>query len=294
MLQFANMMTTKPLLQFVDVSFTWPDPDQESYSEKTIRKPVFDAFTAEIPSGFISLTGANGTGKSTFMLLASGRILPDTGKIVLCGEDTRILNGLGPGGQGLSPEIEHKRNLVCSYLYQNMEFEEQSESNSRIGTLLEFVYAHGGHRSKDEQYLKDVIKAFELKHLEDRKLDALSKGEIQRVLLAFSSLYGSQVIMMDEPVFAMEQYQKEQALEFFKDLHQRTGVSVLVSLHELALTRKYADSVMLFYPDRQIDLGTCNEVLTADALEKAYGIPASMMHDTERLTRNSMIERDSV
>jgi len=275
------MSTESVLIKFTDVSYTWPDPDSPG-------KPIFQAFTADIPAGFISLTGPNGTGKSTFMLLAGGRILPSAGRIELCGQNTRIW-----GGSGLTPEIEHTRNLLCSFLYQNMEFD-AGDDDSRVGTLLEFVYVNGGHRSKDEQFLKDVIGVFELETLISRKLDALSKGEIQRVLLAFSALYGSQVIMMDEPVFAMEQRQKEQALEFFKDMHLRTGVSVLVSLHELALTRKYADTVMLFYPDRRIDLGTSDEVLTKEALEDAYGVPAAMLYDTEKLTRAAMLERENM
>jgi len=276
------MSTSSGLIKFTDVSYTWPDPDSPA-------KPVFQAFTADIPAGFISLTGPNGAGKSTFMLLAGGRIMPSAGRIELCGQNTRIWSG-----PGLTDEVEHARNLVCSFLYQNMEFETGEGDDSRVGTLLEFVYVNGGHRSKDERFLKDVTAAFELDSLMSRKLDALSKGEIQRVLLAFSALYGSQVIMMDEPVFAMEQRQKEKALEFFRDLHLKTGVSVLVSLHELSLTRKYADTVMLFYPDRRIDLGTCDEVLTNEALEAAYGVPAAMLHDTEKLTRSAMLEREKV
>jgi len=284
------MSTASAFIKFTDVSYTWPDPESPG-------KPVFDAFTAEIPGGFISLTGPNGAGKSTLMLFAGGRVMHSTGQVELCGHDTRILSGIwkddtGARGPGLTPEIEHARNLVCSFLYQNMEFDADGDDNSRVGALLEFVYVNGGHRSKDERFLKDVSAVFELETLLSRKLDALSKGEIQRVLLAFSALYGSKAILMDEPVFAMEQRQKEKALEFFRDMRLRSGVSVLVSLHELALTRKYADTAMLFYPDRRIDLGTCDEVLTKEALEDAYGVPAAMLHDTEKLTRTAMLERE--
>lgn len=272
-----------PLLRFTDVSFAWPICEADSHINGL--KPIFDSFTAEIPSGFVSLTGPNGSGKSTFMLLAGGRILPDHGKIDLLGQNTRELCS-----EVLTSEMEHKRNLICSFLYQNMEFENGDDEASNIRNLLEFVYVNGGFRLKDEQYLRDVYRTFELEGLLNRKLNALSKGEIQRVLLSFSALYGSQVIMMDEPVFAMESRQKEKALEFFKDLHTRTGVSIIVSLHELSLTRKYANTVMLFYPDRKIDLGTCEEVLTDKSLENAYKVPVSMLYDSENLNRRSFLE----
>ena len=289
-------MNEKPsLFSFRDVSFTWPDPDTGLVDGSVPSAPVFDAFTAELPGGFISLTGPNGSGKTTFLLLAGGRIMPDKGQIKIAGLDTRILSGVwsdkdGLPGPGQTAEIEHKRNLLCSFLYQNMEFDTSGEDSSTMGTLLEFVYIHGGHKSKDDTFYANVLKTFELEKLRGRKLDALSKGEIQRVLLSFSALYGSKVIMMDEPVFAMEHVQKERALEFFSDIYHSTGVSIVVSLHELALTRKYADTVMLFYPDRRIDLGTCDEVLTDEALEAAYGVPVAMMYDAENLTRKSMLE----
>lgn len=296
-------MNDTPLVRFTDVSFFWPpegelEPDRsEALSGTDLPAPVFDAFTADIPGGFISLTGPNGSGKTTFMLLASGRVLPRRGRVELLGNDTRVLSGAwadssGRPGPGLTPAVEHARNLVCSFLYQNMEFD--AGDDSTVGTLLEYVYVNGGHRSKDEGFFNDSIAAFELEKLRARKLDALSKGEIQRVLLAFSALYGSRVIMMDEPVFAMEMRQKERALEFFGDIRRRSGVSICVSLHELSLTRKYADTVLLFHPDRTIEMGACDEVLTPEALERAYGFPAGMLYDSERLTRDAMLEQASV
>lgn len=293
------MSALTPVIHFSDVSYQWPDLEKEGTAESAAGRPVFEGFNVDIPGGFISLTGPNGTGKSTFMLLAGGRILPNAGRIDLAGINTRELCGEwadknGKPGPGLTPEIEHKRNLVCSFLYQNMEFEPQDGDSASIGSLLEYVYSNGGHCSKNEQYLLNVVQTFEIELLRNRKLDAVSKGEIQRILLAFSALYGSRVLMMDEPIFAMEQYQKERALEFFKDMQLRTGTTVLVSLHELALTRKYADTVLLFYPDHRIDMGSCAEILTKEALEDAYGVPAAMLYDTERLVRNTMIEQEAV
>jgi len=279
------MNSNTPIFSFTNVGFTWPDG----------KTPVFSSFSAEIPGGFISLTGPNGSGKSTFMLLAGGRILPSSGTVKLAGNDTRILCGAwqdssGTSGPGLTPEIEHRRNLVCSYLYQNMEFEADSSDVGNVGTLLEFVFTNGGCPIKKDTILNDTIKTFELENILSRSISAISKGELQRVLLAFSALYGSQVIIMDEPIFAMEARQKEKALEFFRDLHLQTGVSILVSLHELALTRKYAETVMLFYPDKRIDMGTCDEVLTKETLEAAYGVPFAMLHEAENLSRKTMLE----
>jgi len=113
----------------------------------------------------------------------------------------------------------------------------------------------------------------------------LSKGEIQRVLLAFGILYGSASLFMDEPLFAMEPHQKEAALAYLKEYVHKTGTTIYISMHELDLTKKYADTVLLFYPNRDMALGTPEEVLTRDDVEKAYGVPYAMLKDHENLSR---------
>lgn len=282
-----------PAVRFIDVRFAWPDPETGELSPTA----VFDAFTADIPGGIVSLTGPNGVGKSTFMLLAGGRILPQGGRIELLGHNTRILSGAwadedGKPGPGLSEEREHERNLVCSFIYQNMEFDPGDGAGPQAGALLEQVLAGGGHEDsrKTQGFLDTVLEAFELRSLLSRSIGTLSKGEQQRLILAFSALYGSKIVMMDEPVFAMEMRQKEKALDFYRSLSRDTGMSVFVSLHELGLTRKYAETVMLFYPDRSIDMGSPEEVLTKESLEKAYGVPEAMLYDAERLTRGHFAE----
>lgn len=284
-------------LRFFDVSFAWPNPETnkvEFTNEGFLAHPVFDAFTADIPSGCISLVGPNGAGKSTFMLLAGGRVLPLQGTVSLLGTKTQSLSCFSLNKDSSEEEItasEHERNLLCSYIYQNMEFEKQGESEQVIGDLLHFVFQNGGLDSKNDVFFTETVKALELKPLLNRHLDALSKGESQRVLLGFSALYGSRVLMMDEPVFALEHAQKEKALAFFKGLAHETGISIMVSLHELALTRLFADTVMLFYPDRSIDMGTCKEVLSPESLEKAYGVPEAMLYDAEKLTQKTLMEQ---
>ena len=63
-----------------------------------------------------------------------------------------------------------------------------------------------------------------------------------------------------------------------------------ISMHELELSKKYAENVLLFYPNRDMDFGTPSEVLTKKALEKSYGVPVALLRDSEELTRKSLVE----
>lgn len=268
------------MIQFNDVTFKYPDDpsDLDKAGNPIINKPVFEHFTGTIPSSFTSLVGPNGCGKTTFMLLASGRLIPQNGNVKLFDQN---IGALG----------EQQKNLVASVIYQNMEFETQQPANE----LLSYVYKNGNFRGnakgiEDRDLLAEVTEVFELGNILSRPLQKLSKGEIQRTLLAFSLLYGSMSIFMDEPLFAMEFKQKENSLNYLKKFSNETGTPMYISIHELELSKKYADNVLLFYPNRDMTFGSSEEVLTKDDLEKAYGVPYGMLKDQEEMNRQTFSE----
>lgn len=268
------------MIQFNDVTFKYPDDpeDLDKAGNPIINKPVFEHFTGTIPSSFTSLVGPNGCGKTTFMLLASGRLIPQNGNVKLFDQN---IGALG----------EQQKNLVASVIYQNMEFETQQPANE----LLRYVYKNGNFRGnakgiEDRDLLAEVTEVFELGNVLTRPLQKLSKGEIQRTLLAFSLLYGSMSIFMDEPLFAMEFKQKENSLNYLKKFSNETGTPMYISIHELELSKKYADNVLLFYPNRDMTFGSPEEVLTKDDLEKAYGVPYGMLKDQEEMNRQTFSE----
>lgn len=268
------------ILTFNNVNFTYPavEGDVDENGNPVQPPVVFDHFSAELPGGFVSLVGPNGSGKSTFMLLASGRLLPLEGKIWLFGKETSTLS-------------DEEKNELASFLYQNMEF----DTDDKVSDLLNYVYQNGmlngsakGIVNAETDLLEEIINTFELAELGEKKLNALSKGQMQRVLIAFSIIYGSKSVFMDEPLFACEDYQKNYALKYLRDFCKTTGTTIYISMHELELTRKYAETVMLFHPNHDIDLGTPDEVMTDADLEKVYGIPASMLKHSEIMTRNQI------
>lgn len=268
-------------LEFNDVSFTYPpvEGDLDENGNQRIPSPVFEHFSGSLPGGqFISLVGQNGCGKTTFLMLASGRLAPDSGSVTLLQKNPALLDG-------------ESKNLLASVIYQNMEF----ESDQTVSELLAQVYQNGalkGHAAgvldSTKDLLEEAIDVFELESVLNHALTHLSKGEIQRVILGFSILYGSASIFMDEPMFAMEDRQKESALSYLKTFVKKTGTTIYCSMHELDLTKKYADQVLLFYPNRDMSFGTPSEVLSDEDLEKAYKVPAAMLKQKETLTRDQL------
>jgi ABC-type cobalamin/Fe3+-siderophores transport system ATPase subunit len=248
--------------------------DNITYTYPETLDPVFENLSITLPPGITSLAGQNGTGKSTLLLLAGGILLPQTGSVCVHNIDTRDIRD------------ETIRQRYVSFVYQNMEF----ETEETIEPLLHYVYDHGYCENKNDNFITTLITVFELTPVLGKKTQDISKGELQRVILAFSLLYGSKIIMMDEPVFAMEQHQKIKALEFFHDYAKKEKVSMYYSVHELELTEKYSDYMLLFDKKRNIRLGPTDEIFTKENLEQAYQIPYSMLKTKEALYR-SLLEK---
>lgn len=255
-------------VRFENVSFHYPEDDS--------GKDVLSGVTLEIPAGVISLIGQNGTGKTTFLMLAGGVILPASGAVRVRDVDTTSLRD------------EEQRHRLVSMVYQNLEF----ETEQPIGELLDTVYAGGFHEERSGDFLRELIDVFELRPFLGRKTQEVSKGELQRTILAFSLLYGSPVLLMDEPVFALEDYQKERVMGFLCAYARKNSLCLAYSAHELDLSRKYSDFLLLFPPGAHPQFGPTAEMFTRERIEKAYEVPFVMLRHKEELFRRRLIEAD--
>jgi ABC-type cobalamin/Fe3+-siderophores transport system ATPase subunit len=238
---------------------------------------VFNKLSIDLPKGVTTLVGQNGTGKSTLLLLAAGILLPVEGTVYLQGIDTRNLRE------------EQERQRYVSFVYQNMEF----ETEENIGDLLEYVHANGFHQTKDPALVPELVEVCELKQVLSKKTQEVSKGELQRTIIAFSLLYGSKIIMMDEPIFALEDYQKQRIMAYLVDYSRTRGVSLYYSVHELDISEKYSDYLMLFHKNGRVELGPTEELFTRNNIEEAYEVPLVMLKRREAIYREVLRDRST-
>ena len=251
-------------IRFENVSFSYPETERN----------IFNSLSLSLPKGIVSLIGQNGTGKSTLLLLTGGSVIPSSGRVTIRGIDTAELRD------------ERTRQKYVSFVFQNMEF----ETEESIGDLLWQVYENGFHKQKKEDFIAELVKIFELEPVLAKKTQAVSKGELQRTILAFSLLYGSQILLMDEPVFALEDYQKERAMDFVTGYAKEENLSIYYSVHELELSRKYSDYILLFFKDSGPLLGPTREIFNRQTLEKAYEIPYAFLYKQEALYRENLFK----
>jgi len=258
------MPTVTPEIVFENVSFRYPDGAAD----------IFAGLDLELPPGIVSLVGQNGTGKSTLLLLASGRVLPTKGRIQIRGVDTSDLKS------------ETDRQRLVSFIYQNMEF----ETEEPIGQLLQFVKENGLLKEGNADAVAELVDVFELKPILARRTQEVSKGELQRTILAFSLLYGSPLLAMDEPIFALEDRQKKRAMAHLAGLARTGRVSMYYSVHELDISRDYSDHILLFSKDAPLRIGPTPQIFTRQVIEKAYEVPFDMLKKREELYRKYLVE----
>jgi iron complex transport system ATP-binding protein len=251
-----------PEIVFDKVSYRYPETDNDVFTELDLA----------LPPGIVSLVGQNGTGKSTLLLLASGRLLPTGGRVLIRGRDTRELTD------------EKEREDLVSFVYQNMEF----ETEEPIGDLLRSVHDNGLRPGGDP--VAGTIDAFELAPVLKRRTQEVSKGELQRTIIALSLLYGSPLLAMDEPIFALEDRQKRRAMDFCARKARAGDASLYYSVHELDISREYSDHILLFSKEGPPRIGPTAEIFTRETIEKAYEVPFDMLKRREELYRKYLTE----
>ena len=273
---------------FESVSFFYPGRDLEVGEDQSIRavenpdeiNQVFKTVSASLPAGMMSIVGQNGIGKSTLLLLAAGRLFPQEGRVTVFGKDTKDFTNAVR-----DPEIEEERNRYISFVYQNMEFETQAP----VGELMEFVYENGFHEERDPDFVRRIQNELELAPFLAKRTQELSKGQLQRAIIGFSLLYGSKIIMLDEPVFAMEEPQKDRAFRLLYDVSHETGTPIYYSVHNLDISEKYSDYMLIFEKSGAFVVGPTEELFTRDRLEQAYQAPMDTLYQRDQLYREVLI-----
>jgi len=136
--------------------------------------------------------------------------------------------------------------------------------------------------AKDEELVRDAMKAYHVTHLKDRKLGELSSGEKARVLLAKGAVQQPKILLADEPSAHLDLKFKLQVMQALKDL-SRQGVTVITASHDINLIAKYADLVIIISEGGIVSYGPPAEVINEDIIRAVYGVEVSIIRDNGEL-----------
>ncbi|MEN8151539.1 MAG: ABC transporter ATP-binding protein [Planctomycetota bacterium] len=223
---------------------------------------VFDDLSLVVEQGqFVAVLGPNGCGKTTLVRLASRVVRPDAGSVRLGGDD---VGGL--------PVREVARRLAVV---------PQGESGVFAFTVGEAVLmgrtpwqeGFGFEGEKDRQIAREALGAVEADHLIDRDVREISGGERQRVLLARALAQRTGFLVLDEPTSHLDLKHHVASLRLLARLREREGLTVLLISHDVNLTVRFAERVVLLGGGGVAADGTPEDVLRSGTLSDVYGTP---------------------
>jgi putrescine transport system ATP-binding protein len=230
----------------------WNDPTAKPYvAFKNITKRFGD-FTAVddlsldiFNREFFALLGASGCGKSTLLRMLAGFETPTSGQIILDGVD---MTGIPPHKRpvnmmfqsyALFPHMTVAANIAFGLKQEGMA---QSEIDDRVAKMLKLV--------KLEQFAK-------------RKPHQLSGGQRQRVALARSVAKRPKLLLLDEPLGALDKKLREETQFELMDLQQELGLTFIVVTHDQEEAMTMADRMAVMDKGRIIQVGTPAETYEA-------------------------------
>jgi putative spermidine/putrescine transport system ATP-binding protein len=204
------------MVELKGIAKKYRDIDALHHVDLTIRK-----------GEFVTLLGPSGSGKSTLLNLIAGVTTPSSGKIFIDGRDATTL----PTNQrGLGMVFQNYALMPHMTVFENIAFPLQVR-----------------RMPKDEirRKVEQVLSLIQLGHVADRKPRELSGGQQQRISLARCIVYNPALILMDEPLGALDKKLREQMQLEIKRLHGELGITMLYVTHDQDEALTMSDRIVL-------------------------------------------------
>ncbi|WP_029057895.1 ABC transporter ATP-binding protein [Stappia stellulata] len=220
------------------------------------------------PGEFLTLLGPSGSGKTTLLMILAGFIRPEAGSITV--DSDEILR-----------KPPHLRNI--GMVFQNYALFPHMSVGENVGYPLKLRKVGAAERY---ERAREALKLVQLDHLMDRRINQLSGGQRQRVALARAIVFEPQILLMDEPLSALDKKLREQMQIELKHLHDRLGMTTVYVTHDQREALTMSDRVAVMNhghilqvaPPREIYERPCDRFV-ADFVGESNFLPVEMRGD---------------
>ena len=186
---------------------------------------------------FLTLLGPSGSGKTTILNLVAGMIRPTEGRIFLNGVNA---TDLPSAKRGLGMVFQNYALMPHMSVFENVAFP---------------LRVRRAPRREIESRVREALEKVQLGHAAKRKPHELSGGQQQRVALARSIIYEPSIILMDEPLGALDRNLRTQMQVEIKRLHSGLGLTVVYVTHDQEEALTMSDRVVLMRQGRIEQMG---------------------------------------
>lgn len=232
-------------------------------------KQVLSDINLKIKQGeFVTLLGPSGCGKSTTLRLIAGFLEPDEGTILLEGRD---ISELPPHKRPLNTVFQRYALFPHLDVYDNVAF----------GLKLAGV--------PEDEIVKRVKKALKIVNMtgyEDRDVESLSGGQQQRVAVARAIINKPKVLLLDEPLAALDLKMKRDMQLEIKEMHKELGITFIYVTHDQEEACMLSDTVVVMNNGKIQQIGTPADIynepinsFVADFIGEANILNGTMIRD---------------
>ena len=202
----------------------------------------------------VGLLGPNGAGKTTTFYSAMGLVKPDSGRIMLDGEDITAL------------PMYRRAILGLGYLPQETSIFRGLSVAKNISTVLEL--AEPDKAARDAR-LEQLLEEFGLARLRDAPAMALSGGERRRAEIARALAANPSIILLDEPFAGIDPISIADIRDLVCQLKQR-GIGVLITDHNVRETLEIVDRAYIIYDGRVLFSGSPDDLVADENVRRLY------------------------
>ena len=213
------------------------------------------------------IVGANACGKSTLLRGLARLLKPQSGAVLLDGEvihrqpTKRVARILGLLPQNpIAPEGVTVVDLVGRGRHPH------------LGAFKRWT-------SVDDDAVAEALELTDTLDLADRVVDELSGGQRQRVWIAMALAQGTDLLLLDEPTTYLDVAHQVEMLDLLADLNARRGTTIVMVLHDLNLSARYADHLVALRDGAVAAAGTPREVVTEDLVRTVFGLDNRVIED---------------
>ena len=204
-----------------------------------------DALTLDIPAGQkVSLIGANGAGKTTFVNMVTGYLKPDGGSIMLDGMDIGRRSPRGVARLGISRSFQIPQLFIELTAAENL-----AVAISGVSTqALSFHSPADTHGRRDKAL--ELLERFGLGDLADRPISELAGGVRKLIDIAMALVRRPKLLLLDEPTSGVSAEEKFATMDRVIHAVAPDAATIVFVEHDMEIVSRYAERVVAFYQGR--------------------------------------------
>lgn len=232
------------------------------------NKTILHGISLAIPSNKISIIiGANGCGKSTLLKTMARLIKPISGQVML---DEQSINKIPPKQLarvlGLLPQSPIvPEGITVADLVGRGRFPHHS-----------FLK---GWSTADYEAVAEAMEIMNITEFADSHIDELSGGQRQRVWIAMALAQQTDILFLDEPTTYLDITYQVEILDLLTDLNRKRGTTIVMVLHDINLSARYADHIFALHEGKLISEGTPSQVITSELIKRIFDLNCIVTQD---------------